>query len=61
MQKIKPSVPRVNAKEPLKNEIEHFIYCVRNKKNPETGIDSAYEITEWLDKVSRKVKLPKYH
>jgi UDP-2-acetamido-3-amino-2,3-dideoxy-glucuronate N-acetyltransferase len=59
-QKLKPVVPKINAKEPLKNELEHFVYCVRNKKNPETGIDSAYEITEWLDKVSRAVKLPRY-
>ncbi|MBI2140914.1 Gfo/Idh/MocA family oxidoreductase [Candidatus Woesearchaeota archaeon] len=49
-------LPPVTAKEPLRNEVEHFISCIRNGNKPLTGIDSGYEIIEWLDRIARSVK-----
>jgi len=57
---LKASVKKIKYNEPLQNELGHFVYCIRNKKEPLTGIESSYEITEWLDKVSKSIKLPKY-
>ena len=58
--KPKTSVKKIKYNEPLKNELEHFVYCIRNRKEPFTGIESSYEITEWLDKVSKGINLPRY-
>ncbi|MEK6837074.1 MAG: Gfo/Idh/MocA family oxidoreductase [Nanoarchaeota archaeon] len=51
-----PEIPRINAKEPLRNELEHFVGYIRTGESPLTGIDSSYEITEWLDKISGFLK-----
>lgn len=48
--------PKIAAREPLRNEIEHFIHCIATGETPLTGIDKSYEITEWLDKITRSVK-----
>src|SRR3989344_3324936 len=58
--KVKSIIPDIKAKEPLRNEIEHFIGCIKNNKKPLTGIEHSYQITEWLDKVSRELKMPGY-
>ena len=58
--KIKPIIPSIDGKEPLRNELKHFIDCIKNKKTPLTGISHSYQITEWLDFISRKIKLPRY-
>ena len=57
---VKSITPNINAKEPLRNEIEHFIDCVRNDKKPLTDIEHSYQITEWLDIISRELKLKGY-
>lgn len=56
MQPIQPVVPKINAREPLMNELEHFIECVHSHRKPLTGIESSYQITEWLDEIDRKLK-----
>lgn len=58
--KIKPTIHSIGAIEPLRNELEHFIDCIKNKKTPLTGIGHSYQITEWLDKVSRELNLNGY-
>ena len=57
---IKYHAPILKAGEPLHNELVHFIDCIRNKKEPLTGIEHSYQITEWLDKISREMKLVGY-
>ena len=52
-----PELPRISAKEPLLNELEHFIHCIRTGESPLTGIDSSYEITGWLDKISASLSV----
>jgi len=54
------SIKKINAENPLKNQLNHFLSCIQNEKEPETGIEKSYQITEWLDKISREIKLPGY-
>ena len=56
--KIQSIKQKINENEPLKNQLEHFIYCVKNKKMPKTGIDESIVVTKWLQEISRKIKLP---
>ncbi len=49
-------VPKIVAKEPLQNELNHFIDCVKTKKEPLTGIQSSLEITRWLSEISKKAR-----
>src|SRR3989338_4142430 len=54
---VKSDTPKIDAKEPLRNEIGHFIHCIKNMKTPLTDINHSYQITEWLDRISRELKL----
>ncbi|MBI2654820.1 Gfo/Idh/MocA family oxidoreductase [Candidatus Woesearchaeota archaeon] len=58
--KVKSIIPSIKAKDSLRNELGHFIDCVRNKKKPLTDIDRSCQITEWLDTISRAIMLPGY-
>ncbi len=51
----KTIAPKIAAREPLRNEVEQFIRCIKTGEKPLTGIESSYEITEWLDKISRSM------
>ena len=53
-------IPKISAKEPLRNELEHFVHCIKTGEMPLTGADSSYEIAEWLDKISRSVLRPQH-
>jgi predicted dehydrogenase len=53
-------IPKISAREPLRNELNHFIDCVNSGKTPLTDINHSYQITEWLDKISRELKLKGY-
>lgn len=55
-QMAKQDTPVVDAREPLLNEVEHFISCIKNDAKPLTGIDSSYAVTEWLYNISKSVK-----
>ena len=48
-------VPRIVQKEPLRNELEHFVSCVREGKKPLTDIEHGVRITKYLDLVYKKV------
>ena len=48
-------VPQIAAGEPLRNELEHFIKCVREGKKPLTDIEHGVRITEYLDVIHQKV------
>lgn len=48
----KQLAPKIAAKEPLRNEVEHFLHCILTGEKPMTDADSSYEITEWLEKIS---------
>lgn len=50
----KITVPPINAGEPLKNEVEHFIDCVKNKKNPLTNVNFGLIITQWLEIINQQ-------
>lgn len=47
--------PQVEAREPLRNELEHFIECIREGKKPLTDIEHGVRITEYLDVIHQKV------
>jgi len=55
-----PFNPKIITNEPLKNELNHFLDCVKNKKIPRTDFKNSFEITAWLDKISKSIKLPGY-
>lgn len=57
---VTPAAKKINAGDPLKNQLSHFIGCINNKKEPETNIEKSFQITEWLDKISRGIRLPGY-
>src|SRR3989344_2596224 len=43
------TIPPINAGEPLKNEVEHFIDCIQNQKIPVTNVNFGYLNTQWLE------------
>ena len=58
--RVKSIIPNINAKDSIRNEIMHFVNCVRNNRKPLTDIDHSYQVTEWLDTISRAIRLPGY-
>jgi len=44
--------PQINFRPPLRNELEHFIYCIQTGAAPLTNVDFGYRITEWLEEIS---------
>ena len=48
--------PVVAAREPLRNEVEHFIECIRNSKEPLTGISNGFHVIEWLDRIEKGLR-----
>lgn len=52
----KKTAPKIAAREPLQNQVGHFIRCINTGQKPLTGVESSYEITEWLDKISRSAE-----
>lgn len=51
----KPLVPRIYVRDPLRNELEHFVSCVRNGKQPITGIEESSRVTRLLDTISQHI------
>ena len=49
-------VPEIQAEEPLKAELAHFIECVRENKTPRTDIEHGLRVTRMLDRVSKSLK-----
>lgn len=53
--KIRSKVFKLKAREPLKNELEHFIDCVRRGQEPATGIGHSLRIIKWMDETYRQL------
>ncbi len=51
-------VPQIAAGEPLRNELEHFIKCVREGKKPLTDIEHGVRITRYLDTIQSLISNP---
>jgi predicted dehydrogenase len=49
-------IPKIKATEPLLNELDHFIDCIRNSKKPLTDVEHGVRITKLLDLISSKLK-----
>jgi len=47
--------PALTPREPLRNQLEHFIDCVANKKTPRTGSKHGVLITRWLEMIDKKI------
>ncbi len=52
---VQPEVPSVSAREPLRNELEHFVDCIRTGKTPLTDIAHGLRVTEWLEHISARL------
>lgn len=50
-------IPYINQTESLKNELEHLINCIRNKKNPITDGEMGLEIIKLLEASDKSLKL----
>lgn len=48
-------IPSFRAREPLRNELGHFIDCVRKGKRPLTDIDHGVKISSFLDTIAKKI------
>jgi predicted dehydrogenase len=48
-------LPRIDFKEPLKVEIDHFIDCIENGTECITGIDHAKEVVDILEKSTNTI------
>lgn len=44
----------VNAGEPLKNELQHFIQCVNTGSQPLTGIDFGSRVTAMMEEIKKR-------
>ncbi len=54
--KIRFFVPRIRAGEPLRNELEHFVSCVRKNRVPLTDASHGVRITRMLENIQSKLK-----
>ncbi|MDP3772317.1 MAG: Gfo/Idh/MocA family oxidoreductase [bacterium] len=48
-------IPDVAAHEPLRNEVEHFISCIRSGAEPLTGIAHGMRITHLLEEIDSRL------
>ena len=51
----KTTSPKIKFKPPLKQEILHFLKCVRDRKNPKTDINHAYNVSKIIEKIETKI------
>jgi len=45
-------IPSIDAHEPLRNELTHFMECIREQKTPITGVDHGLRVTKLLDEIT---------
>ncbi|MFN4220535.1 MAG: DapH/DapD/GlmU-related protein, partial [bacterium] len=55
-QKANYEIIEVENKEPLLEELEHFIYCVENQKTPLTNAEQAIKVLEIIEKSEQSIK-----
>ena len=51
----KTTSPRVKFKPPLREEILHFFHCIKERKNPDTDIYYAYDVSKIIEKIDSKL------
>lgn len=51
-----PKIANVISREPLKNQVFHFIDCINSGKEPLTGIKHSYLVSEWIEKIAKKIR-----
>jgi predicted dehydrogenase len=49
-------IPQINMKEPLREEVLHFISCIKDNKKPITDADDAFMTTKVLEAVQKSLK-----
>lgn len=49
-------IPKINAGEPLKNEVKHFLDCVINNKDPLTNGYNGYVVVKTLEAAQESMK-----
>ncbi len=48
--------PAIEAAEPLRNQLEHFISCVQTGIQPASGISHGLRVTSMMDAISRQIR-----
>lgn len=51
----KTNSPKIKFKSPLREEILHFLKCVKERKNPKTDIKYAYNVAKIIEKIESKI------
>lgn len=51
----KTVIPNVPAREPLRNEVEHFVSCIGSRIEPLTGIAHGMRITRMLEEIDGRL------
>ncbi len=51
----KTNSPKIKFKSPLRDEILHFLKCIKERKNPKTDISYAYNVSKIIEKIESKV------
>lgn len=49
-------IPRIDMTEPLRNECKHFIECIRDHKEPQTGAESGLRVVSVLEAAQRSLE-----
>ena len=49
-------IPQIPTAEPLREEFNHFINCIQNRKNPITDAQEAYRVTKILEAAQKSLK-----
>ena len=52
----KTSYPEISPRQPLRNELEHFLHCLETGEAPLSDVDFGCRITEWLEAISARLK-----
>lgn len=55
--KSRSEIPSVLSAEPLKNQLEHFIYCIESGKRPLTDFAHGLRVIKVMDGVQSKISL----
>lgn len=50
-------IPEVHAREPLHNQLTHFMKCIREGNMPITGVDQGLRITKLLDEITARIRI----
>lgn len=48
--------PRLDNNEAIANEINHFVDCIKNNKEPLSNLDQGIKVVELIDKINQSIK-----